>query len=237
LLLELEAVRREYVVGSDVVRALRGVDLGIEAGEFVALMGPSGSGKSTLLNILGGLDQPSSGSYRLEGRDVSSLNDDDLSALRRERIGFVFQGFQLLPRASALRNVELPLVYAGEPRERRRERAAATLERVGLGDRMEHRPSELSGGQRQRVAIARAIIHRPAILLADEPTGNLDTAAGDAILALLDELHAEGHTILLVTHEEERARRAQRILRMRDGLLESDERRDGREIQDKLAPS
>ncbi|MCY3762329.1 MAG: ABC transporter ATP-binding protein [Gemmatimonadetes bacterium] len=209
------------------VRALRGVDLEIEGGEYAAVMGPSGSGKSTLMNIIGCLDTPSAGTYRLNGTDVSEMNPNELADVRNQQIGFVFQTFNLLPRSSAFHNVELPLVYAGARRRQRRERAEAALERVGLADRMDHRPAELSGGQRQRVAIARALVNEPSLLLADEPTGNLDSRTGEEIMGLFDHLHAEGNTVILVTHEQHVAGHARRSIAILDGLVASDERRGG----------
>jgi putative ABC transport system ATP-binding protein len=218
------ALTKDYRLGAETVHALRGIDLLVARNEYIAIMGPSGSGKSTLMNLIGCLDTPSRGEYWLNGQPVSGLGDDALARIRNREIGFVFQTFNLLPRASALHNVELPLVYAGVPRGERRERAAAMLDRVGLGDRMAHKPSELSGGQRQRVAIARALINEPAILLADEPTGNLDSRTGEDIMALFDELHDAGQTIVLVTHEHDIANHAHRSVVLRDGLIESDER-------------
>ena len=214
---------RDYDMGGEVVHALRGVDIQIRKNEYVAIMGPSGSGKSTLMNLIGCLDTPSGGEYWLNGQKVSDLSDDDLARIRNKEIGFVFQTFNLLPRASALHNVELPLIYAGVSAKERRERAARALEHVGLADRMEHRPSELSGGQRQRVAIARALVNSPSILLADEPTGNLDTATGDEIMRLFEELHHSGQTIVVVTHEPDIAARAYRRILLRDGLVARDE--------------
>jgi len=214
---------REYDMGSEVVRALRGVDIQIRRNEFVAVMGPSGSGKSTLMNLVGCLDTPSEGEYWLNGQKVSDLSDDDLAHIRNKEIGFVFQTFNLLPRASALHNVELPLIYAGLDGKTRRAKAAHALEQVGLGDRMDHKPNELSGGQRQRVAIARALVNTPSILLADEPTGNLDSATGEEIMKLFEELWTAGQTIVLVTHESDIAAHARRQIHLRDGLVERDE--------------
>jgi putative ABC transport system ATP-binding protein len=215
---------RDYDMGSETVHALRGVDIQIKRNEFVAIMGPSGSGKSTLMNLIGCLDTPSAGEYWLNSQKVSDLSDDALAHIRNKEIGFVFQTFNLLPRASALHNVELPLIYAGLPARARRERASESLERVGLADRMTHRPNELSGGQRQRVAIARALVNDPSILLADEPTGNLDSATGNEIMALFEELHGAGQTILLVTHEHDIAAHAHRQIHLLDGRIERDER-------------
>ncbi|SDK87824.1 putative ABC transport system ATP-binding protein [Nocardioides sp. YR527] len=219
----VDGVRKTYRSGSIEFEALRGVDMEIEAGEYVAVIGPSGSGKSTLMNILGCLDVPTQGSYHLGGEDVSTMSEASLAHVRNRRIGFVFQQFNLLPSLPAWRNVELPLMYAGVPRSQRRERAARALERVGLGDRLENRPGELSGGQQQRVAVARALVTEPDIILADEPTGNLDSGSTEAVLALLDELHASGRTIVLITHEHEVAARAGRRLTIRDGLITADE--------------
>jgi putative ABC transport system ATP-binding protein len=215
-------LQREYVMGTEVVRALRGVDLNIRKNEFVAIMGPSGSGKSTLMNMIGCLDTPSAGEYWLNGHRVSELGDDDLAHIRNKEIGFVFQTFNLLPRATALQNVELPLVYAGLPAKERRERAVEALRRVRLEERMGHRPNELSGGQRQRVAIARALVNVPSILLADEPTGNLDSQTGVEIMALFKELHAQGQTIVLVTHEHDIAEQAYRQVHILDGKISRD---------------
>jgi putative ABC transport system ATP-binding protein len=223
VLIDLQEVRKIYVRGLESVHALSGVDLQIEKGEYVAIMGPSGSGKSTLMNIVGCLDTPTSGVYRLEEVDVSGMNANDLADVRNRQIGFVFQTFNLLPRSTALANVELPLLYGGTRRRLRRERAADALTRVGLADRMTHRPNELSGGQRQRVAIARALANSPSLLLADEPTGNLDSRTGEEIMALFDALHAEGNTVIVVTHEEAVARKAHRVVRILDGLVASDE--------------
>ena len=215
---------RDYVLGAEVVRALRGVDFQIRRNEFVAIMGPSGSGKSTLMNLIGCLDTPTGGEYWLNAQKVSELSDDELARIRNKEIGFVFQTFNLLPRADALHNVELPLIYAGKPAAERRERAKQVLGMVGLGDRMHHRPNELSGGQRQRVAIARALVNNPSILLADEPTGNLDSATGAEIMALFENLHTNGQTIVLVTHELDIAAHAHRQIHLLDGKIASDKR-------------
>ncbi|MFY8172520.1 MAG: ABC transporter ATP-binding protein [Sphingobacteriaceae bacterium] len=223
VLIKLQDIGKRYVIGSEEIFALRGVDLEIYKGEFVALMGPSGSGKSTLMNILGCLDTPTKGTYILNGTDVSNLNDNELAEIRNKEIGFVFQTFNLLPRSSSLENVALPLVYAGIAKEARTTRAIEVLDSVGLGNRMYHKPNELSGGQRQRVAVARALVNNPAIILADEPTGNLDTKTSIEIMGLIEEIHQKGNTIILVTHEEDIAKHAHRIVRMRDGAVESDE--------------
>ncbi|MFZ9977341.1 MAG: ABC transporter ATP-binding protein [Candidatus Kapaibacteriota bacterium] len=221
-LIHIEHIARTYEMGGETVHALRDVSLDIHPNEYVALMGPSGSGKSTLMNILGCLDTPSSGVYTFKGLDVNEMTDDDLAEIRNKEIGFVFQTFNLLPRATALKNIELPLIYSGVSSEERKERAIKALEDVGLGDRMLHRPNELSGGQRQRVAVARALVTKPSIILADEPTGNLDTKTGIEIMKLFQELWSKGNTVILVTHEEDIARHARRIIRIRDGKVESD---------------
>lgn len=222
----LTDIIKTYQMGDTVVAALAGVSLDIRAGEFTAIMGPSGSGKSTLMNILGCLDRPTSGSYLLDGQEVSSLNDDQLALTRNKKIGFVFQNFNLLPRITALDNVALPLVYAGVNAKERKERAAAALTSVGLEKRMDHLPNELSGGQRQRVAIARALVNEPSILMADEPTGALDTKSGDEVMGIFKHLHAAGRTIILVTHEPDIAAHAKRVIHVRDGLIVRDTERD-----------
>jgi putative ABC transport system ATP-binding protein len=222
LVIAIEQVTKLYRMGAETIHALRGVSLEIRRNEYLAVMGPSGSGKSTLMNMLGCLDTPTAGRYEFTGKNVAAMTDDELAGIRNREIGFVFQTFNLLPRADALRNVELPLIYAGMPPEERRARARQALENVGLGDRLDHRPNELSGGQRQRVAIARALVNRPAIILADEPTGNLDSQTGVEIMALFEDLYAQGNTLIVVTHEEDIARHARRIVRLRDGLIESD---------------
>lgn len=221
-LITIKEIGRKYVIGSEIIHALKSVSLDINKGEFVALMGPSGSGKSTLMNILGCLDTPTNGSYILNGTDVSRMSDDALAEVRNKEIGFVFQTFNLLPRSTSLDNVALPLIYAGNSKKDREARAATALKNVGLGNRMDHKPNELSGGQRQRVAVARALINDPSIILADEPTGNLDTKTSIEIMGLLEEIHSKGNTIILVTHEEDIAQHAHRIVRMRDGLIEND---------------
>ena len=218
-----EKLLRRFILGKEVIEVLKGIDISIQKNEYVAFMGPSGSGKSTFMNIIGCLDSPSGGKYLLNSKDVSKLNDNQLAEIRNHEIGFIFQTFNLLPRYTALENVALPLIYAGVSKSKRLERAKRVLEQVGLGDRMKHKPNELSGGQRQRVAVARALVNEPTILLADEPTGNLDTRTSYEIMGLFDALRAEGNTIILVTHEEDIARHAARIVRLRDGLIESDE--------------
>jgi len=221
-LITIKDIGRKYVIGTEVIHALKSVSLTIKQGEFVALMGPSGSGKSTLMNILGCLDTPTKGEYILNGINVSHMSDNQLAEVRNKEIGFVFQTFNLLPRSTSLDNVALPLIYAGAGKKERDERAKKALENVGLGNRVTHKPNELSGGQRQRVAVARALINNPSIILADEPTGNLDTKTSIEIMGLLEEIHSKGNTIILVTHEEDIAQHAHRIVRMRDGLIEKD---------------
>jgi putative ABC transport system ATP-binding protein len=223
LVIDIDGVTKLYRMGTEIVHALRGVKMQIRRGEYLAVMGPSGSGKSTLMNMLGCLDTPSAGRYEFAGEDVAQMTDDELADIRNREIGFVFQSFNLLPRSDALHNVELPLIYAGLAKSERNERAREALVNVGLGDRMHHQPNELSGGQRQRVAIARALVNRPSIILADEPTGALDTKTGVEIMQLFEDLYDRGNTIIMVTHEEDVARHARRIVRLRDGLIESDE--------------
>ena len=222
--IDVRNVTKTYALGDVEVHALRGVSFTIDAGEYVAIMGPSGSGKSTLMNLLGALDRPTTGSYRLDGSDISTLDDNALAALRLKKLGFIFQGFNLLPRTSAVKNVALPLFYAGVPTRERTAAAGRQLQEVGLGDRLDHKPNELSGGQQQRVAIARALVNDPAVLLADEPTGNLDSATSEDIMALFGHLNEGGRTIIMVTHDEDVARHAKRIIRVRDGLIVADER-------------
>src|SRR5262249_29569613 len=226
MLIDIRDIAKVYQMGEQTVQALAGVSLGVERGEYVAIMGPSGSGKSTLMNLIGCLDTPTSGSYVLNGKEVARMTDDELAAIRNQEIGFVFQTFNLLPRTSALQQVELPLVYGGASKKERRDRAIRALNAVGLGDRMNHTPNEMSGGQRQRVAVARALINDPSILLADEPTGNLDSQTGAEIMALFDELNGRGNTIVLVTHEEDIAAHARRIVRLKDGRIRDDQPND-----------
>jgi putative ABC transport system ATP-binding protein len=224
LVIRIERITKEYEMGYTTIRALKGVDLAIYRNEYLAVMGPSGSGKSTLMNMLGCLDTPTTGRYEFNGKDVAVMGDDELAEIRNREIGFVFQTFNLLPRSTGFENVELPLIYANINADERRLRAEQAMEAVGLGDRMYHKPNELSGGQRQRVAIARALVNNPSIILADEPTGNLDSRTGEEIMTLLENLYLRGHTIVVVTHEEDIARNARRIVRLRDGLIESDEK-------------
>lgn len=222
MLIDVQNLKKTYQLGDIEVPAVRGINMSIEQNEYVAIMGPSGSGKSTLMNIIGCLDVPSDGSYILDSKDVSKMNDDELAEIRNRKIGFVFQTFNLLPRADALHNVELPLIYSGTTRTNRKKMAEDALEKVGLSDRMHHKPSELSGGQRQRVAIARALVNDPAIILADEPTGNLDSNTGEEIMEIFEQLHSAGNTIILITHEEYIAKHSRRVIRLLDGLIQSD---------------
>jgi putative ABC transport system ATP-binding protein len=221
-LINIANIKRDFELGTETIHVLKGIDLQINKGEYVALMGPSGSGKSTLMNLLGCLDTPTSGSYILNGKDVSKMNDDELAEIRNKEIGFVFQTFNLLPRTTALDNVALPMIYAGYSKSERNTRATEVLKQVNLADRMDHQPNQLSGGQRQRVAVARALVNKPSIILADEPTGNLDSKTSVEIMKLFGDIHANGNTVILVTHEEEIAEYAHRVIRLRDGLIESD---------------
>lgn len=221
-IIDIKGITRDFPLGDEIIHVLKGIDLVINKGEYVALMGPSGSGKSTLMNILGCLDTPTSGTYILNGKQVSEMQDDELAEIRNKEIGFVFQTFNLMPRTTALDNVALPMVYAGYSKNDRNIRATEVLNQVGLGDRMDHKPNQLSGGQRQRVAVARALVNKPAMILADEPTGNLDSKTSVEIMNLFDEIHANGNTVILVTHEEDIAAHAHRIIRLRDGVIESD---------------
>ncbi|MGB8705133.1 MAG: ABC transporter ATP-binding protein [Gillisia sp.] len=222
--IEIHDITRDFPLGQEIIKVLKGIDLTIERGEYVAFMGPSGSGKSTLMNLLGCLDTPTSGQYILNGKDVSQMSDDELAEIRNKEIGFVFQTFNLLPRTTALENVALPMIYAGATKAERKERAENVLNDVGLADRMDHKPNQLSGGQRQRVAVGRALVNKPSIILADEPTGNLDSKTSVEIMHLFDDIHAAGNTVILVTHEEDIAEHAHRIIRLRDGMVESDEK-------------
>lgn len=223
--IEIRDIIRDFQLGQETVHVLKGIDLDIERGDYVAIMGPSGSGKSTLMNLLGCLDTPTAGSYILNGKDVSQMSDDELAEIRNTEIGFVFQTFNLLPRTTALDNVALPMVYAGKSKSDRNKRAEEVLTDVGLSDRMDHKPNQLSGGQRQRVAVGRALVNKPSIILADEPTGNLDSKTGYEIMGLFDEIHKAGNTVIMVTHEEDIAAHANRIIRLRDGIIESDTRK------------
>ena len=226
--IEMRNITRDFPLGQEIIKVLKGIDLNVDRGEYVALMGPSGSGKSTLMNLLGCLDTPTSGSYVLNGKDVSKMTDNELAEIRNKEIGFVFQTFNLMPRTTALENVALPMVYVGASKSERTARAKEVLTNVGLADRMDHKPNQLSGGQRQRVAVGRALVNRPSIILADEPTGNLDSKTSAEIMALIDEIHAAGNTVIVVTHEEEIAAHAHRIIRLRDGMIENDEIRSGK---------
>jgi putative ABC transport system ATP-binding protein len=230
-LIKITNIKRDFALGNEIVYVLKGIDLEINKGEYVALMGPSGSGKSTLMNLLGCLDTPTSGSYILNGKDVSQMQDDELAEIRNKEIGFIFQTFNLLPRTTALDNVALPMIYAGHSKSERNIRATEVLKQVNLADRMDHQPNQLSGGQRQRVAIARALVNKPSIILADEPTGNLDSKTSEEIMALLEEIHKNGNTIIVVTHEEDIAAHAKRIIRMRDGMIESDTKKIKLEVR------
>ena len=227
VLIDIKQITRDFPLGQEIVKVLKGIDLVINKGEYVALMGPSGSGKSTLMNLLGCLDSCTAGSYQLNGKDVSNMSDDELAEIRNKEIGFVFQTFNLLPRTTALENVALPMVYAGASKSARKLRAEEVLTQVGLADRMDHKPNQLSGGQRQRVAVGRALVNKPSIILADEPTGNLDSVTSVEIMNLFDEIHRQGNTVIVVTHEEEIALKAHRIIRLRDGMIETDVRREG----------
>ncbi len=234
MLINFQNITKIYQIGTEQVHALRGVTLTVDKNEYIALMGPSGSGKSTLMNIIGCLDTPTSGTYLFGQDDVSHLTDDELATIRNRKIGFVFQNFNLIPRSNVFHNVELPMIYAGVPASERRKRAHEAIEKVGLADRIHHKPNELSGGQRQRVAIARALVNNPSIILADEPTGNLDSKTGEEIMAVFEDLYKAGNTIILVTHEEDIASHARRIVRLKDGCVEIDEKVNGRKVYKKV---
>lgn len=234
MIIHFDNITKIYEIGTVQVPALRGISLGVDKNDYIALMGPSGSGKSTLMNLIGCLDTPTSGEYLFEGKDVSHLNDDQLAEIRNRKIGFVFQNFNLIPRSNVFHNVELPMIYAGESSSLRKQKTLEAIEKVGLTDRMHHKPNELSGGQRQRVAIARALVNNPSIILADEPTGNLDTKTGEEIMAIFEDLYKAGNTIILVTHEEDIASHARRVVRLRDGLVEVDEKINGRKVFKKV---
>ncbi|NHN25134.1 ABC transporter ATP-binding protein [Flavobacterium jejuense] len=233
-MIDIKGITRDFPLGDEIINVLKGIDLVINKGEYVALMGPSGSGKSTLMNLLGCLDTPTSGTYILNGKIVSQMHDDELAEIRNKEIGFVFQTFNLMPRTTALDNVALPMVYAGFSKSERNERATEVLTQVGLADRMDHKPNQLSGGQRQRVAVGRALVNKPAIILADEPTGNLDSKTSVEIMGLFNEIHANGNTVILVTHEEDIAAYAHRVIRLRDGLIESDTMNTNIHIHEKI---
>jgi putative ABC transport system ATP-binding protein len=233
-IIEIKDIKRDFPLGDEVIHVLKGIDLKINKGEYVALMGPSGSGKSTLMNLLGCLDTPTSGTYVLNGKLVSKMHDDELAEIRNKEIGFVFQTFNLMPRTTALDNVALPMVYAGFSKSERNERATEVLTQVGLADRMDHKPNQLSGGQRQRVAVGRALVNKPAIILADEPTGNLDSKTSVEIMGLFNEIHANGNTVILVTHEEDIAAYAHRVIRLRDGVIESDTMNTKIQVHEKI---
>ena len=233
-IIEIKDIKRDFPLGDEIIHVLKGIDLTINKGEYVALMGPSGSGKSTLMNLLGCLDTPTSGTYVLNGKLVSKMHDDELAEIRNKEIGFVFQTFNLMPRTTALDNVALPMVYAGFSKSERNERATEVLTQVGLADRMDHKPNQLSGGQRQRVAVGRALVNKPAIILADEPTGNLDSKTSVEIMGLFNEIHANGNTVILVTHEEDIAAYAHRIIRLRDGVIESDTMNTKIQVHEKI---
>lgn len=234
MIISFDNITKIYEIGTVQVPALRGISLGVDKNEYIALMGPSGSGKSTLMNLIGCLDTPTSGEYLFEDRDVSHFSDDQLAEIRNRKIGFVFQNFNLIPRSNVFHNVELPMIYAGESSSNRKKKTLEAIEKVGLTDRMHHKPNELSGGQRQRVAIARALVNNPSIILADEPTGNLDTKTGEEIMAIFEDLYKAGNTIILVTHEEDIASHARRVVRLRDGHIEVDEKINGRKVFKKV---